>query len=82
MRPHRDVGMASDASVEPGDDEVATAVGQYVLGGISLGKAAERVDMTRWEFERLLREAGFTALYGPRSHDELTDEIDVALDME
>mgnify|MGYP001073983498 CR=1 FL=1 len=75
-------GMASDASVEPGDDEVATAVGQYVLGRISLGRAAERVDMTRWEFETLLREAGFTALYGPRSITELTDEIDVAQDPE
>lgn len=74
--------MASDASVEPGDDEIATAVGQYVLGRISLGKAAERVDMTRWEFETLLREAGFTALYGPRTVTELADEVDVAHDLE
>ena len=74
--------MASDASVEPGDDEIATAVGQYVLGRVSLGKAAERVGMTRWEFESLLREAGFSALYGPRSADQLTDEVDAALDLE
>lgn len=73
--------MASDASVEPGDDEVATAVGQYVLGRISLGKAAEYVDTTRWEFEALLREAGLTALYCPRSSDQLADEIDGALDL-
>lgn len=74
--------MASDASAEPRDDEVATPVGEYVLGAISLGKAAERVDMTRLEFETLLREAGFTALYGPRSADALSDEVDAVLDLE
>ena len=74
--------MASDASVEPGDDAVATAVGEYVLGRISLGKAAERAGTTRWEFETLLREAGVTALYGPRTPDQFGDEVDTALDLE
>lgn len=74
--------MATEATREPGDDELATAIGQYVLGEISLGKAAEDVGMTRWELEELLKEAGFTALYGPRSTDELQDEVDVALDLE
>lgn len=68
--------MASDVSVESGDEEVATAVGRYVLGEISLGKAAEQVGMTRWEFEELLREVGFTALYGPRTMDQLSEELD------
>lgn len=74
--------MATEASREPGDDELATAIGHYVLGEISLGKAPENVGMTRWEFEKLLEDAGFTALYGPRSTDELQDEVDVALDLE
>ena len=74
--------MATGATRDPGDDELATAIGQYVLGDVSLGKAAETVGLTRWEFEQLLEEAGFTALYGPRSADELGDEIDVALDLE
>lgn len=74
--------MATEATREPGDDDLATAIGQYVLGDISLGKAAENVGMTRWEFEELLKEAGFTALYGPRSEEELQDEVDVALDLE
>ncbi len=74
--------MATEATREPGDDELATAIGQYVLGEISLGKAAENVGMTRWEFEELLDEAGFTALYGPRSTDELQDEVDVAHELE
>lgn len=73
--------MASTATGEP-DDDLATAIGQYVLGEISLGRAAEQVDMTRWELEELLEEAGFTALYGPRSVDELEHEVDAALDLE
>ena len=74
--------MATEASREPGDDDLATAIGEYVLGEISLGRAGERVGMTRWEFEELLEEAGFTALYGPRSPEALEDEVDVALDLE
>lgn len=74
--------MASDASVEPGGDALATAIGRYVLGEISLGKAAENVGMTRWEFEALLEEAGFTALYGPRTPGQLEYEVDVATDLE
>ena len=58
------------------------AIGEYVLGEISLGKAAERAGLTRWEFESLLDEIGFTALYGPRTDDQLADEIDVALDLD
>lgn len=69
--------MASSTSNEPAD-ELATAVGQYVLGEISLGKAAEAAEMSRWEFEELLKEAGFTGLYGPRSDDELQAELDAA----
>jgi predicted HTH domain antitoxin len=69
--------MASSTSPEA-NDELATAVGQYVLGEISLGKAAESAGMSRWEFEEVLEEAGFTALYGPRTDDDLQEEIDVA----
>lgn len=70
-------------SSSPGaDDELATAVGQYVLGDLSLGKAAEAVGMSRWEFEAVLEEAGFTALYGPRTDDQLESEIDVARDLD
>lgn len=74
--------MASKADREPADDDLATAIGRYVLGEISLGKAAENAGMTRWEFEELLQKTGFTALYGPRTTEELQDEVDVALDLE
>ncbi len=73
--------MASSTSPEA-NDELATAVGQYVLGEISLGKAAESAGMSRWEFEEVLEAAGFTAFYGPRTVDDLRDEVDVARDLE
>lgn len=62
--------------------ELATAIGQYVLGDLSLGRAAETVGLSRWEFEAVLEDAGFTALYGPRTDDQLQREIDVALDLD
>lgn len=74
--------MASDTAANADDEQLAMAIGEYVLGEISLGKAAERAGLTRWEFESLLNEIGFTALYGPRTDDQLADEIDVALDLD
>lgn len=71
--------MASSTSPEA-NDELATAVGHYVLGEISLGKAAESAGLSRWEFEEVLKEAGFTALYGPRTDDDLQDELSVVRD--
>lgn len=71
--------MASSSS-EP-STELATAVGRYVLGDLSLGRAAEAAEMSRWEFEEVLENAGFTALYGPRTDAQLQQEIDVALDL-
>lgn len=69
--------MASSTGSEP-TDELATAVGQYVLGEVSLGKAAEAAGMTRWEFEEVLLDAGFESLYGPRTNDQLKTELDAA----
>ncbi len=68
---------SSDAS-----DDLATAVGRYALGEISLGKAAESAGLSRWEFEELLEETGFTALYGPRTDEHLQAELDVARDLD
>lgn len=73
--------MASSTGPD-GTDELATAVGQYVLGDISLGKAAEEAGLSRWEFEAVLEDAGFSALYGPRSDEQLERELDVARDLE
>lgn len=71
--------MASTSS-EP-TDELATAVGRYVLGELSLGRAAEEAGMSRWEFEEVLENAGFSSLYGPRTDDELQRELDITRDL-
>lgn len=73
--------MASSTGTDPADG-LATAVGQYVLGEKSLGKAAEDAGLSRWEFERVLQEAGFSSLYGPRNEDQLDAEIDAARDLD
>ncbi|WP_267643522.1 UPF0175 family protein [Haloarchaeobius amylolyticus] len=62
--------------------KLATAIGLYILGEISLGKAAERVGITRWEMEDLLDDLGIDARYGPKSREELDSEVDVALNLD
>lgn len=76
--------MATDRRGGAGEDkeQLATTIGLYVLGEISLGKAAERTGVTRWEMEEILQEAGVKLRLGPQSMDELEDEVDVALDLE
>lgn len=76
--------MATDRRNNPAEDkeQLATTIGLYVLGEISLGKAAERTGVTRWEMEEILQEAGVELQLGPQSMDELEDEVDVALDLE
>ena len=76
--------MATDRRSDAAEDteQLATTIGLYVLGEISLGKAAERTGVTRWEMEEILQEAGVERRLGPRSMDELEDEVDVALDRE
>jgi predicted HTH domain antitoxin len=73
--------MTSSTSPD-GNDKLATAVGQYVLNEVSLGKAAESAGMSRWEFEEVLEESGSDALYGPRTDDDLRDELDVARNLD
>ena len=76
--------MATDRRSNAVDDkeELATTIGLYVLGEISLGKAAERAGVTRWEMEEILQETGVELQLGPQSMEELEDEVDVALDRE
>jgi len=76
--------MATDRRSDAVEDkeQLATTIGLYILGEISLGKAAERTGVTRWEMEEILQEAGVELRLGPQSMDELEDEVDVALDLE
>ena len=63
-------------------DKLATAVGRYALGDLSLGRAAEAAGMSRWEFEEVLEDAGFTSLYGPHTDEQIEREVDIALDLD
>jgi len=76
--------MATDRRTNSGEDteQLATTIGLYVLGEISLGKAAERAGVNRWEMEDLLQEAGVELRLGPESIEDLESEVDVALDLE
>jgi len=70
------------ASTGSASKELATAIGRYVLSEVSLAKAAETAGLSRWEFETRLQEAGFDALYGPRTDDQLAEEIDTARNLD
>jgi len=72
--------MAPDRRSLVDDTEAfATTVGRYVLGELSLGKAAERVGLTRWEMEEVLQEAGVELRLGPQSREDLDEDVDAAL---
>lgn len=73
--------MASSSRQNP-DDDLVTAVGRYVLGEVSLGKAAGIAGLSRWEFEEVLQEAGVPIQYGPRTREEVVDEVDTARDID
>ncbi|MFT4920857.1 MAG: putative HTH domain antitoxin [Haloarculaceae archaeon] len=76
--------MATDRreSVTTDSSELATAIGLYLLGEISLGKASERVGLSRWEMQDLLAELDVDTRQGPRSFEEAQSEVDVALEIE
>lgn len=75
--------MATDRrGPEVDTDELATTIGLYVLGEISLGKAAERVGVTRWEMQELLEEHGVEPRLGPTDMDDAADEVEAIRDFE
>ena len=63
-------------------EEMATTIGLYVLGEISLGKAAERVGVTRWEMLELLADNGVEPRLGSRDMEDAAEEIRNARDFE
>lgn len=75
--------MATDRRrVDIDTDELATTIGLYVLGEFSLGKAAERVGVSRWEMQELLKEHGVEPRLGPTDMDDAADEIEAIRDFE
>lgn len=73
-------GSRSSEYCQQRDRALATTIGLYALEEISLGKAAERTGVTRWEIVEVLEDAGIKVILGPQSMDDLKEEVDVALE--
>lgn len=56
----------------------ARAIGLYILGEISLGKAAERVGVTRWEMQEILKDNGVEPGLGPIDMAEAREKVENA----
>lgn len=70
--------MARNPAAAAGDDnEVATVIGLYALGELTLGEAADRLDVSRAEMREILADAGVDLRLGPRSKSEAVEEMDV-----
>jgi len=75
--------MATDRrGGEPETEELATTIGLYVLGEISLGKAAERVGVSRWEMGEILEDNDIEPRLGPADMDDAAEEVENARDFE
>lgn len=70
--------MASDSHVSSGEEtELATVVGLYALGELTLGEAADRLDVSRIRMQEILHDLGVDLRLGPRTTGEAVEELDV-----
>jgi predicted HTH domain antitoxin len=75
--------MATDRRGSDADtEELATTIGLYVLGEISLGKAAERTGVSRWEIREILEDHDVELRLGPSDMDEAAEEVENLRDFE
>lgn len=75
--------MATDRREGESDtEELATTIGLYILGEISLGKAAERVGVTRWEMQEILEDNCVDPRLGPVDMSEARKEVENAREVE
>lgn len=75
--------MATDRRAEDVDeDELALIIGQYALRQLTLGQAAERAGVSRWQMRDILRDAGVEIRLGPSDKEDAQREVDVALNLD
>lgn len=67
---------------ERGVEALALTIGLYALGEISLGTAAERTGVSRWEMQEILDDHGVEVRLGPADMDDASDEVDTVRDFE
>lgn len=74
--------MATRHRDDENDDALATAIGRYALGEISLGKAAADVGVSRWEMRDILEENGVQLRLGPEDTADAAEEVENIRDFE
>ncbi len=67
---------------DPADvkEDIATAVGLFVLSDADIARAADRTGVTRWEVENALESAGLAEEFGVETEDDVAGQIDDLLD--
>jgi len=68
--------MARSETDTDDSDDLAYAVGRYVLNDISIGRAAELAGVSRWRMTDVLRGHGVELRLGPESIDEARAEAE------
>lgn len=63
-------------------EDLATAVGLFVLSDGGLPEAADRAGVTRWEVENALETAGLAEQLGLETEEDVAGQIDDLLDSE
>lgn len=61
-------------------DELASIIGKYALGDVSLGNAAEQVGVSRLRMQEILLAVGVQPRIGPESEEEARNEVENALE--
>lgn len=72
--------MRGEQTVEDVDRELATALGLYALTDSDLHEAAGRTEVTRWELEVAIEQAGLDDFFDLESDGDVSDTIDDLLD--
>lgn len=72
----------ADARTTSDRDELATTIGLYALGELTLGEAARRLDVSKITMREILHESGVRVRLGPRTREEAVDEVEAALNIE
>jgi GTP-sensing pleiotropic transcriptional regulator CodY len=75
--------MSTDLrAVDEVKEDLATAVGLFVLSDCTLPEAADRAGVTRWEVENALETAGLAEQFGIETDEDVAGQIDDLLDRE
>lgn len=72
--------MRGNGGAEDIDEGIATAFGVFALTDAGIHEAAKRGDVTRWELEDAIEEAGLSKTFGLDQDGDVSETIDNLLD--